>query len=51
MNNYTNFTSFSLHNQLQINNLQDFLQVFVCAAFLFHVVVSVRVDNLISEGS
>lgn len=51
MNNYTDFTSFSLHNQLQINNLQDFLQVFVSAAFLLHVVVRVRVDNLISEGS
>lgn len=51
MNNYTDFTSFSLHNQLQINNLQDFLQVFVCATFLLHVVVRVRVDNLISEGS
>lgn len=51
MNNYTDFTSFSFHNQLQINNLQDFLQVFVCAAFFLHVVVRVRVDNLISEGS
>lgn len=51
MNNYTDFTSFSFHNQLQINNLQDFLQVFVSAAFLLHVVVRVRVDNLISEGS
>lgn len=52
MNNYTDLrTSFSFHNQLQINNLQDFLQVFVCAAFFLHVVVRVRVDNLISEGS
>lgn len=51
MNNYTDFTSFSFHNQLQINNLQDFLQVFVSTAFRLHVVVRVRVDNLISEGS
>lgn len=44
-------TTFALHNVIQLNDLKDLLKILVRIAIGLHVLYSVRVDDLVAEGS